>query len=363
MTGFSGAASAAVVDAGGPLDAATLLRELPADLRSQLRALIMESPLTDLSYKETPLGTDVASYIRWKRTEWGATPSTIRDYESILARLALFHPTLSLPDFETPGGAEHLRECWDFIWGDKEGRTRAKVRSVWVDFLDWAVREQRGVHGNSARMLASPKRRGVKREPFPKNFVSRVLAGQDYLGDKLGVILVLSYALRRAELAAVRFRDFDFERRTLAITGKGGKIRIVPIVDEAFWRDLGALELELGGRSQTLDWFLICPRRHVGMKTFYQHAHGFVPRSVHRWWYDRLDAAGVTNGDDRSGLGMHRGRHTVASDILRRTGNLTAAQELLGHSDISTTRDSYASFDTEDLRRVLAGMHEEDIAE
>lgn len=321
---------------------------------------ILRDALRDKSYRSTPLGLEVARYIRWKRNEWGAAKDTIRDYEPILARLALFFSDLELKDFEVPVGAERLRECWDYHWGERAGRTRAKVRSVWVDFFDWAIREDRGVHGNPARMLASPKKRGVKREPFGKSLVDRVIAGQDYLGDKLGVILILLYGLRRAEIAGVRFRDFDFERRDLVLTGKGGKIRTIPIVENAFWRDLGALELELGGRARVLDLFLICPRRKVGMKTFFQHHHGFVPRSVHRWWYERLEAAGIVEENVRAGFGMHRGRHTVASDILRKTGNLAAAQELLGHADIGTTEEFYAAFDTADLARVLHSIRDEE---
>ena len=57
---------------------------------------------------------------------------------------------------------------------------------------------------------------------------------------------------------------------------------------------------------------------------------------------------------------MHRGRHTVASDIVRKTGNIVAAQELLGHASIETTRASYASFDTADLAAVLRRIHDED---
>jgi integrase/recombinase XerC len=217
------------------------------------------------------------------------------------------------------------------------------------------------VIGNPARALASPKRRGVRREPFSGGLVSRVLASQDYLADKLGCWLILVYALRRAELAAVRFRDFDFERRTLTVTGKGGKVRIVPIVDEPFWRDLGALEIELGGRDVILDHHLLYRTDTRGMRTYRRHERGLVPRSVHTWWYRCLEQAGVVT-DDHKGFGMHRGRHTVATDIVRKTGNLTAAQELLGHSDIGTTRDAYAGFDTEDLARVLRSMRGEEDA-
>lgn len=321
---------------------------------------ILRDALKDKRYRATPLGLEVARYIRWKRNEWGAQPETIRDYESILARLALFFADLELSDLEVPVGPERLRECWDHYWGDKSGRTRAKVRSVWVDFFDWAVREQRGILGNPARVLASPKRRGVKREPFGDNLVLKVIRAQDYLPDKLAVVLVLVYAIRRAELAGIRFRDFDFERRTLTVSGKGGKVRVVPIVDEPFWRYLGEVQLEF---QPSPDHFLLYRTARRGMLTYRYHTRALVPRSVHTWWYRRLAAAGIV-GDGREdgtwrGLGMHRGRHTVASDIVRKKGNLAAAQELLGHSSEATTADSYAMFDTEDLAAVLRDLHGE----
>jgi site-specific recombinase XerC len=297
---------------------------------------------------------EVDRYIRWKRNEWGATPDTLRDYESVLAKLALYHADLELADFVPPVGTERLRACWDHYWGERAARTRAKVRSVWVDFFDWAVRE-RGLAGNPARALAAPKKREVKREPYSTAFVQRVITSQRYLADRLGVMLILTYALRRAELANVRFGDFDFERRRLSVIGKGGKTRYVPIVDEHFWRDLGAVELEAQAKPEH---FLVCHRKHFWHGTRYYHAKGYAPRSLHTWWYDRLEEAGIVSEADRTGCGMHRGRHTVATDILRATGNIVAAQKMLGHASIETTIRSYAQFDDSDLARVLRDMRE-----
>jgi hypothetical protein len=45
--------------------------------------------MRDRSYQATPLGVLVARYLRWLRNEWGATASTVRDYEAILARMAI----------------------------------------------------------------------------------------------------------------------------------------------------------------------------------------------------------------------------------------------------------------------------------
>ena len=177
--------------------------------------------------------------------------------------------------------------------------------------------------------------------------VDKAITSQHYLADKLAVMLVLKYALRRAELAGVQLRHFDFEARTVTVQGKGGKFRTVPIVHESFWREIAAFELENGGRSQCLDFFLVCPWRKVGMKEFHYHQKGVTPRQVHRWWYRRLQEAGVT--DEAHGLGMHRGRHTVATKMLRKTGNIVAAQKQLGHSRTETTESFYASFNTTDL--------------
>lgn len=319
---------------------------------------IMREAVKDRSYRSTPLGLEVARYYRWKKNEWGATRDTLRDYESVLARLALFHADLELRDLEPPVGTERLRECWDHYWSERAPRTRAKVRSVWVDFFDWAVRE-RGMRGNPARALASPKKRGVKREPFGRSFVDIVLSAPRYLPDTLGCRLILEWGLRRAELAGVRFGHFDFERRQLVVTGKGGRVRLVPIVDDHFWREFGEVELELQPRPE---WFLIAKRRKVFGGVRYWHHLGLKPRTIHSWWYDRLEEAGLVGDRDsgtRRGLHMHRGRHTIASEILRRTGNIVAAQRLLGHADVRTTVDAYAEFDDADLARVLATLHDD----
>jgi integrase len=317
---------------------------------------IVREAVKDRAYRATPLGLEVARYYRWKKNEWGATKDTLRDYEAILAKLALYHADLELADMEPPVGTERLRECWDHFWGERSPRTRAKVRSVWVDFFDWAARE-RGLHGNPARALASPKKRGVKREPFGRSFVAGVIAAQSYPADELGVTLILEWGLRRAELAGVRFGDFDYQRRHVTVTGKGGKVRTAKVVDDAFWMKLRSVELDL---HPAPTHFLICQRRKSWHRTFYWHHKGFSPHSMHKWWYDRLEEAGLVGDRDsgtRTGLHMHRGRHTVASEILAATGNIVAAKEQLGHEDVKTTVDAYATFNDADLVRELERMH------
>jgi hypothetical protein len=80
-------------------------------------ARMMREAVKDKTYRGTPVGLEVAHFIRWFRSEYGATVESIRDYEAILAKLALDHADLELRDFEPPVGTTRLREFIDARWG------------------------------------------------------------------------------------------------------------------------------------------------------------------------------------------------------------------------------------------------------
>src|SRR3954452_4840745 len=98
-------------------------------------ARIMREAVKDKSYRSTPVGLEVAHFIRWFRNEYGATTETLRDYEAILAKLAIDHADLELRDFEPPEGTTRLREFIDDRWGESAPRTRKKVRAVLMSFF------------------------------------------------------------------------------------------------------------------------------------------------------------------------------------------------------------------------------------
>lgn len=128
----------------------------PAPLTLAQAALIMRAAVRNRSYRSTPLGLEVARYVRWKKNEWGATQDTMRDYEAILSKLAIDHADLELSDFAPAVGTERLREFIDHRWGERTPRTRAKVISVLRNFFDWAVRE-RELPANPASPIFRPR--------------------------------------------------------------------------------------------------------------------------------------------------------------------------------------------------------------
>lgn len=74
--------------------------------------------------------------------------------------------------------------------------------------------------------------------------------------------------------------------------------------------------------------------------------------TIHRWWYRRLEAAGIVGKGMTSGLGMHHARHAFATD-LRRLTDLGAASQALGHSDLSRTAYICGHYDLSDLERAF----------
>jgi integrase len=74
--------------------------------------------------------------------------------------------------------------------------------------------------------------------------------------------------------------------------------------------------------------------------------------TMHRWWYRMLEQAGLVGHGVRSGLNMHRARHTFATE-LRRVAGVEAASQALGHTDLSTTLGIYGDQDQRDLERAM----------
>jgi integrase len=309
--------------------------------------------MKDKSYAATPLGLEARRYYRWKKNEWGATAETMRDYELILAKIALDYADLELSDFEPPVGTERLREFIHNRWGERTPRTRAKVISVLRDFFSWAVREGR-LSGNPALAIMRPRKRDVARGTFTPSDAAKLLSSQPRRRDRVAVLLLHRLGLRKGELGRFQFKHYD--GRNLTVYGKGEKVRYLPIIDQELRLELERHILE---RQPEPDEFLLYPEK-LGPE-FYKGPIGtiwedrFKPLSstaMHRWWGKCLDRAKLSHRP------MHEMRHTALTEFLRATGNLKLTQMLAGHADIGTTANIYAHLDTSDLETALKALNE-----
>jgi integrase len=101
-----------------------------------------------------------------------------------------------------------------------------------MSFFKWAQAEFK-LQGNPVVPIRSPRLRDVERELFSAEDVAGIVAAQPELRDRFALKLLFLMGLRKGELAAIPYPDFDLGRRRLRVHGKGGKIRHTPIPTES----------------------------------------------------------------------------------------------------------------------------------
>ena len=179
------------------------------------------------------------------------------------------------------------------------------------------------------RLTDSSLRTGEEREPW-------VLAR-----DAAVLALLYGSGLRISEALGLKVKDVPRPGQgdSIIVTGKGNKTRMVPVL-------LPVLQL-------VADYFAICPYERSPDAPAFVGAKGgqLSPRII------QLAMAGL-----RSVLNLpetatpHALRHSFATHLLARGGDLRSIQELLGHASLSTTQ-VYTSVDADRLIQVYRSAH------
>src|SRR5262249_4024709 len=247
--------------------------------------------------------------------EYGATESTIRDYEAILARMSLLLSDRKPLDVST----EDLREVID-AWAMRHARTRAKVTSVIRAFWIWAEEEGHVPFSPAAQI----RRPGAPRKTAPllPVHVDELLLGCARTSrDRLALLVLLDCGVRRAELAGIRIRDFDLARRQLTVFGTGQKERVIPLrgrIVMALQAHLGEPLAFVGRRPEPDDYLLYREKRTPDRRVYWPAPKKpCASNTVPRWWSRMLEQAGLVGHGIRSGLNMPRARHTFATELRR----------------------------------------------
>ncbi len=158
--------------------------------------------------------------------------------------------------------------------------------------------------------------------------------------DRAMLELLYSSGLRLSELIGLNIRNLDTRAGMVRVTGKGSKEREVPVGRMA----LNALRQWLAVRADK-------PTSDTQAVFLSSRGKRISPRSVQA----RLKTLAQQSGMAES-VHPHMLRHSFASHILESSADLRAVQELLGHSDISTTQ-IYTHLDFQHLAKVYDQAH------
>lgn len=147
--------------------------------------------------------------------------------------------------------------------------------------------------------------------------------------------------LRRRELL-LTWPQVDFDQATIAIIGKGGKPAILPLSQRAY-QILWALR----GNHPNYVFTFVAERTRTCPKTGIDFVRGQrYPMTYYGIGTNRRRKWPKAGVDAR----LHDTRHTTGQRTLRATGNLRLVQQLLRHTEISTTAKFYTDTTMADLR-------------
>src|SRR6185503_3093128 len=158
--------------------------------------------------------------------------------------------------------------------------------------------------------------------------------------------LLYASALRVSELVGLDLADVDRRRRTVRVTGKGAKERVVPYgapaaraLDRYLEAARPALVVGAAGAPTTSAVFLGVRGGRLGV------------RSVHRQIATLLEAIPGSGPG-----GPHALRHSAATHLLDGGADLRAVQEFLGHASLGTTQ-IYTHVSAERLKQSYRTAH------
>jgi len=167
-----------------------------------------------------------------------------------------------------------------------------------------------------------------------------MLAISDWQGKRDAAIVTLLYGcgLRLSEALGLR-RDEAPAGEIMAITGKGSKQRLVPVLPAV--------------RAAVAEYLAACPYGLAKEGPLFVGARGgpLNPRLVQRQMAALRGYLGLPDTATPHAL-----RHSFATHLLGAGGDLRAIQELLGHASLSTTQ-RYTSVETERLMAVYESAH------
>ena len=148
--------------------------------------------------------------------------------------------------------------------------------------------------------------------------------------------------VRRSELIQLDVRDLDVERKRVTVqAGKGGKSRVIPIIDDEYLSDL----IILIGNRKTGPIFLSNRNRKM------------ASRSVNHIVETIGAKAGVTNPNPRlTHLNPHLFRHSIARFLKSKGFSAEWIQNFLGHESYKTTMDMYGTLSIDEMQEIAARL-------
>lgn len=267
-------------------------------------------------------------------TEYSTSKNTRNSYAYDLIMLAKFYNSRNVIHLKKEDIQEYLRSN-----KEKTAKTIAHYLTTFNNFYKYLV-EENIITINPCESIKMPKLEKklpvyLTVEEVDKLLDIRTSTAYD-LRNKAMLELLYASGLRISELCDLKMSNLYLDDEMIKVFGKGSKERLVPVNEVA----LKALrEYLCYGRGELLGI-------HDSEFVFISSRHTRISRQAFFKYLKKLcEEKGI-----KKNISPHILRHSFATHLLNNGADLRIVQELLGHSDISTTQ-IYTHLTTEKLER------------
>jgi integrase/recombinase XerD len=283
-------------------------------------------------------------FIDYLSVERGLSKNTISSYRTDLAHfLGHFGPARGIDSVKRDDITKYLLRLKDKgLSGNSVSRALVAIK-MFYKFLA----EERLIKDNVAGVLESPKLVRPLPNVLGLSEVERLLAApdpRDWLGIRDAAALELMYAtgMRVSEIVDLPTSTVNLDMGFIKCKGKGDKERMVPIGSrskESISRYLRKVRPRLLKKGADNHLFLTRLGRRVSRQSFWKMIKKYAVKAK-----------------IKKDITPHTLRHSFATHLLERGADLRVVQEMLGHSDISTTQ-VYTHINKERLKSIHRQFH------
>ncbi len=284
------------------------------------------------------LSEAVEGFLSAVQYEYGYSAHTLRAYRHDLSMLAEFLTSESSPAVDDAAELD-LDQLRAWLWHRQQRGVAASTLSRHVatlkSFGRW-LEHRRLVAGNPASRLRAPQTPHSLPRVLSKDQAGRILeraAARAENGDPVQLrdhaVLELLYAaaLRVSELCNLPLTGLDLTERSVRVTGKGGKERVVPLgapAARALAKYLEHGRPPLAARAE---------RRNTTAVFLGSRGGALGTGSVYA-----LVSRELADEPGSGPRGPHTLRHTAATHLLDGGADLRVVQEMLGHASLGSTQ-------------------------
>lgn len=290
----------------------------------------------------------IKHFIDYLRLEQSMSDNSIaayaHDIEMFMDFLTVANKYKSLKDIQQEDIEEFFAHLYDI---GLSARSQARILSGIKKFYSYLIQENIVVE-NPTTLISSPSIGRHLPDVLSYQEISSMIDNIDLsqqFGHRNKAIIEVMYGcgLRVSEVITLKISNIYVEDEFLRIIGKGNKERLVPISKSI----IKTLKLYLEGERIQQE---INPK-HTDTVFINKRGTGLSRQMIFLMIKDLAEKSGI-----KKNIGPHTIRHSFATHLLEGGADLRAVQQMLGHSNISTT-EIYTHVSDQYLREIISIYH------